>query len=399
MKSALVFALLVAAASATIYFQDTFSDGEEWTKRWVASNVKEADGSAGQLKLSAGKFYADPEDDKGLQTSQDARFYLYSAAFPEFSNKDKKLILQYQIKQEQNIDCGGGYLKLLPADAMDDQTKFSPDTKYNIMFGPDICGTSTKKTHVIFGKNGVNHLVKKDIRCESDDVSHLYTLIVNPDNTYEVKIDNVKVQNGNLEDDFDMVPPKKIKDPAASKPADWVDSPDMDDPEDKKPEGYDDIPARIPDPSAKKPDDWDDETDGEWEPPTIDNPEYKGPWHPKRIPNPAYKGPWVHPEIDNPDYKSDPTLYAFPSFKYVGIEIWQVKSGSIYDNILLTDSEEEAAEWAKKWEARKGPEKAMKDKLEAEQREKEEAERKAAEQATAATPAPEEPKEAEKEEL
>lgn len=45
----------------------------------------------------------------------------------------------------------------------------------------------------------------------------------------------------------------------------------------------------IPDPDAKKPEDWDDEMDGEWEPPMIDNPDYKGEWKPKQIDNPDYK--------------------------------------------------------------------------------------------------------------
>ena len=36
-----------------------------------------------------------------------------------------------------------------------------------------------------------------------------------------------------------------------------------------------DKPQHIADPDAKKPDDWDDEIDGEWEPPMIDNPDYK----------------------------------------------------------------------------------------------------------------------------
>ena len=45
-----------------------------------------------------------------------------------------------------------------------------------------------------------------------DDVhSHLYTLIVRSDNTYEVKIDNKKVEGGELEADWDFLPPKKIK--------------------------------------------------------------------------------------------------------------------------------------------------------------------------------------------
>ena len=44
-----------------------------------------------------------------------------------------------------------------------------------------------------------------------DDVfTHLYTLIVRPDNTYEVKIDNEKVESGDLEADWDFLAPKKI---------------------------------------------------------------------------------------------------------------------------------------------------------------------------------------------
>jgi len=53
--------------------------------------------------------------------------------------------------------------------------------------------------------------------------THFYTLIVRPDNTYEVLIDNEKVESGNLEDDWDFLAPKKIKDPSATKPEDWDD--------------------------------------------------------------------------------------------------------------------------------------------------------------------------------
>jgi len=57
----------------------------------------------------------------------------------------------------------------------------------------------------------------------------------------------------------------------------------------------------------------------------------------KKIDNPAYKGAWVHPQIDNPEYADDPELYAFDSFKYLGIDVWQVKAGTIFSNFLLTD--------------------------------------------------------------
>lgn len=56
---------------------------------------------------------------------------------------------------------------------------------------------------------------------------------------------------------------------------DWDETPEIDDPEEKKPDGYDEIPKQIVDPEASKPDDWDEESDGEWEAPMIDNPEYK----------------------------------------------------------------------------------------------------------------------------
>merc|ERR1712078_412877 len=126
------------------------------------------------------------------------------------------------------------------------------------------------------------------------------------------------------------------------KPSDWVDEQEIDDPAAKKPDGYDDIPAQIPDPDATKPEDWDDEDDGEWEPPMIDNPEYKGEWKPTMIDNPDYKGEWVHPEIDNPDFVDDKSIYARCSGDQkrgsVGFELWQVKAGTIFDNIIVTDS-------------------------------------------------------------
>ena len=77
------------------------------------------------------------------------------------------------------------------------------------------------------------------------------------------------------------LPPQHPQDPKATKPKDWDEREMIPDPEDKKPAGYDDIPATLPDPDAKKPEDWDDEDDGEWEAPTIPNPEYKGEWKPK----------------------------------------------------------------------------------------------------------------------
>lgn len=340
---ALVLSCFVLLASAKVHFKEEFTAG--WQDRWVQSSWKESEGTRGEFGWTAGKYYNDEEADKGLQTSQDARFYATSAKIAEpFSNEGKDLVLQYQVKHEQNIDCGGGYIKLSPSTI--NQKTFNGDSDYNIMFGPDICGSSTKKVHVIFNYNGKNHLIKKNIPAESDTFTHLYTLIVHPDNTYEVQIDQKEVAKGSIAEDWDILEPKKINDPDAKKPADWVDQREIVDPEDKKPEGYDDIPAQIADKDAKKPEDWDDELDGEWEAPQIPNPEYKGEWSAKKIPNPEYKGEWVHPQIDNPKYVADDKLYLYKDNAYVAFELWQVKAGTIFDNIIITDSVQEAKDFA-----------------------------------------------------
>merc|ERR1712142_672152 len=81
----LVCACAVALTGATILFEEQFTDG--WEDRWVESTKKGSE--AGKFKWSAGKFYADAEKDKGIQTSQDAKFYAISAKFDTFSNEDK----------------------------------------------------------------------------------------------------------------------------------------------------------------------------------------------------------------------------------------------------------------------------------------------------------------------
>merc|ERR1712159_544751 len=369
----LVFAVLVALATAEVFFEEDFSG--DWESRWTQSKAKDG---LGTMKVSAGKFYGDAEASKGLQTTQDAKFYGIMAKTKEFSNEGKTLVVQFSVKHEQDIDCGGGYLKLAPTM---DAEKFAGDSKYNIMFGPDICGSSTKKTHVIFNYKEKNLDKKKEVRAESDTLSHLYTLIVKPDNTYEVQIDMNKVDSGSLAEGWSFLEPKEIRDPDEKKPKDWVDEAEIDDPTDKKPDGYDDIPAKIADPKAKKPDDWDDESDGTWEAPQVDNPAFKGAWKAKRIKNPAYKGIWEAKLIANPKYVADDNLYKYANLGAVGIDVWQVKSGTIFDNIFITDDVDYAKTAGEKgWKANQAGEKAMKEKADEEKRKKDEADRKKAEE-------------------
>merc|ERR1711909_258652 len=81
-------------------------------------------------------------------------------------------------------------------------------------------------------------------------------------------------------------------------------------------------------------------------------------------------GKWVHPEIDNPDYTPDDKLYLYKDIGAVGVDVWQVKSGTIFDNFFIGDDFEEA------WGVSKDGEKKMKDDIDAEEKKKEEEEAK-----------------------
>lgn len=337
----------LSLASSKIFFSETFGDG--WENRWTTSKWKDSEGTAGSWVTTAGKWFNDEKEDTGIQTSQDSRFFGTSASFDSFSNEGKTLVIQYQAKYEKDVECGGGYIKVGPK--MEDATKFGDPTPYHIMFCPDKCGYN-KRTHLIFTYKGKNVLKKSDLayKQENEGTSHLYRMILKPDNTVRVEIDEEKIYEGSMKDDWELLKPKEISDPDDKKPSDWSDESMIDDPADKKPDDWVED-KRIVDAEAKKPDDWDDEEDGEWEAPMKDNPAFKGEWFAKRISNPAYKGVWEAKKIANPEYVDDDMLYKFDDISFVGLDLWQVKGGTIFDNFIITDDVAEADSFAKKWKA------------------------------------------------
>merc|ERR1712039_1091748 len=317
-----------------------------------------SEGTQGKWSAATGKWFKDEAEDKGIQTAEDSKFFGISASFDSFSNDGKDVIIQYQAKYEKDVECGGGYVKIGPK--MDDPSKFGDPTVYNIMFGPDKCGY-TKRTHLIFSYKGKNVLKKADLdyKQEGEGTSHLYRMVLKQDNTVRVEIDEEKIYEGSIKEDWEILKPKTIPDPADKKPSDWVEDSMMDDPSDKKPDDWVEE-KRMVDAEAKKPDDWDDEEDGEWEAPMKDNADYKGEWSVKRISNPAYKGFWEQKKIANPEFKDDDSLYKYADFGFLGFDLWQVKGGTIFDNIIITDDVSEADAMSAKWKELSEVEKAKK---------------------------------------
>ena len=108
------------------------------------------------------------------------------------------------------------------------------------------------------------------------------------------------------------------------------------------------------------------------------SPPIQGEWKPKQIPNPAYKGKWIHPKIANPEYSAEPLLYRYADIGALGFDLWQVKSGTIFDNIFVGDDAAEAEAFAKEtFEVTKEAEKKMKDQQEEEEKKAREAEEEA----------------------
>ena len=133
-------------------------------------------------------------------------------------------------------DCGGGYLKLYSQSKDLDLNKVTDKTPYTIMFGPDRCG-SESKLHFIFRHVNPNNQTVEEKHCKKletkeraifeelfkDHRPHLFRLIVNSDNTYEMSIDYKIVNHGSLLNDFSPAvnPPAEIDDPKDKKPSDW----------------------------------------------------------------------------------------------------------------------------------------------------------------------------------
>lgn len=75
-----------------------------------------------------------------------------------------------------------------------------------------------------------------------------------PDNSFEVFVDQTSVNSGNLLEDVTppVNPPKEIDDPNDKKPDDWDEREKIPDPDAEKPDDWDeDAPTKIPDPDAK----------------------------------------------------------------------------------------------------------------------------------------------------
>lgn len=325
----------LSLCSSTVYYEERF-DGK-WQDRWLKPTRVRKGVQLGRVRLSSGDFWGNERIQRGMETMDGHKNYLlYSNFSHRFDSRNHDLIIQYTLRLHYHADCGGQYIKLLAGDT--DVSKFSNETEYVLMFGPDFCGATFRRTHVIINHQGKQYQTLHPLNCIKDHLTHAYTLIIRKDNTYEVQIDGEVVDSASLNERFNIPSTKMIPDPGDKKPEDWDDDEWIVDPKDKKPHTWVDDEF-IPDPDAFKPPSWDDSVI--WVPPMVKNPDYIGEWHPKIIKNPNYKGIW-QPKMIEKEVDEDPTFGHFPSIGFIGLEFYQNVPNTIFDNFLVTDDEEYA---------------------------------------------------------
>ncbi|NXI51273.1 CLGN protein, partial [Chloroceryle aenea] len=398
-KSPLEVVYQTPKPTGEVYFTETF-DG--LMAGWVLSKTKKEDTDDNIAKYD-GRWEVEElkentvPGDRGLVLKSVAKHHAISAMLTkEFIFDNKPLIVQYEVNFQEGIDCGGAYVKLLSSSDDLNLEYFFDKTPYTIMFGPDKCGEDYKLHFIMRHKNprtgdyDEKHAKRPDVDLKKfylDKKTHLYTLVLKPDDTFEMLIDQSVVGKGSLLEDMipPVNPPREIEDPSDKKPDDWDERPKIPDPnavkpddwdEDEpskiedldavKPEGWlDDEPQYVPDPHAKKPKDWDEEMDGEWEAPQIpnpkceatpgcghwvrpmkNNPKYKGKWKAPMIDNPNYQGIWSPRKIPNPDYFEDLHPFKMTPVSAIGLELWSMTSDIYFDNFIICSEKEVADRWA-----------------------------------------------------
>lgn len=371
---------LLTSVNGNLLFEETFATDPFIEGKWKLSSQAKYAGQPVKV-LASSSAPVEFANDQGVQLTQEMKHYGFGVQFDTpitIANKDD-LVIQYELKLEETLNCGGAYIKLLRD--VDDITQLDSSSPYSIMFGPDKCGGTNKVHFILQHQNPLTKVweekhFNETIPVRADRNTHLYTLVLRKDQSFDIFVDEKIAKSGNLLTHMvpAINPPEFIDDPTDSKPEDWVDEPMITDPDAVKPADWDedaprkipdvkatkpaawldDAPTKIPDPSMTKPVDWDDEEDGEWEAPLIDNPECEkagcGVWTQPLIPNPAYKGKWIAPKIANPAYIGEWKARQIPNPAYfedqsplqslapmtaLAVEVWTINGGIHFDNFVI----------------------------------------------------------------
>lgn len=390
------------------YWEDFqgYDDKNQLKTKWITSDFQIRDPSTEDFRAQySGEWYVEEpyslkslNGDRGLVLRKSNVAAMIGSLLPTPISLDSSsnLVVQYEVQLQNELKCGGAFLKLLPLITNDDLAQYDGRSPIlELLFGPDMCPPYTDEIHVGIKKTNPTSmmpelkLLKQAPLSQLTDVSvaHLYTLILKGSKKeYEIRVDGSVVKAGNLLDEGAFVPsfnpPRYVPDPEEKKPLDWDDRQYIPDSKVTKPEDWDEteppqivdendarpsdwdesMPEMITDPNRERPEWWDEDNDGvwiapmvenpecenisgcgEWIPRMIENPKYKGKWEPSMIPNPGYQGVWEAQLIENPNYYEDsaPAKLENP-IGGILFEFWSGTPDLVIDNIYIGKHIEEA---------------------------------------------------------
>ena len=325
--------------------------------------------------------------EKGMIIKNKQKSHVISTLFPApIYTPNETIVIQYETRTQLVYTCFSSIMRIYTSEF--DVYHQTNDTDHFIEFGPDACHGVRNARLNFFSTNEkgetVKHVLKDKISVPADEIPHLYTLIIRPDNTFEYMIDGMSFHNGTFTGSFrpNFVEPEFIDDPNDHKPSDWVDDEFIPDPTATKPDDWNESepemipnprirrpplgwrlnePEMIPDPNAQKPFEWNEAIHGQWKPKMIKNPKCKvgcGPWKPPLIKNRKYRGKWTPPLIRNPKFKGVWKAKQIPNPNYkpvgnfemppiygIGFSVWSFYHDVAITNILISNNESKIRHW------------------------------------------------------
>ena len=385
------------------HFQ-AYTNTKYLNQEWITSEAVNNEGSkiyGAQWRLSQGRLQGSAWD-KGIavRTGNAAAMIGHLLETPINVSETDTLVVQYEIKLDNSLTCGGAFIKLMSGFMNVEALKhYAPDTEgVELVFGPDYCAPeingvqfAINKVDKITHESKLRYLQEMPLSKLTDtSQSHLYTLIIDESaQSFQILIDGKTVMvREHIEDkkkvNFEppITPPLMIPDVSVAKPHDWDDRIRIPDPEAVKlsdrderdplmiphpdgtepPEWNSSISEYILDPNAQKPSWWKELEHGEWIPPMIKNPlctaergcgqqiagliknsKYKGPGELNEIINPNYMGEWHPPEIENPlYYEEQHPLRIENVISGVILEFWSGSPNMLITNIYVGKNVTEA---------------------------------------------------------
>lgn len=94
--------LILSLSAAKVFLREQFNDAA-WRDRWTVPTKWKPESELGEWGWTIGKWHGGDETNKGIQTSQEARFYGIIAPLDEPLTQTGDMVIQFTVKHENRV--------------------------------------------------------------------------------------------------------------------------------------------------------------------------------------------------------------------------------------------------------------------------------------------------------